>query len=116
MEDQDCVAIAQDVAVVALPARIDIANAGEVRRELTAAVTSGADVVIVNMTGTSTADASGVHELVLARSLARVNGAEFRVVLSSPNLLRVFADVRLDGYLQVYRTLEDALMAGLGIK
>jgi anti-anti-sigma regulatory factor len=68
------------------------------------------------MTDTSCADASGVHELVLARSLARVNGAEFRVVLSSPNLLRVFAELRLDAYLPVYRTLEDALLADLDIK
>jgi anti-anti-sigma factor len=114
MDDQDCVVTGPVVAVVALPAEIDIANAGEVRRDLTDAVVSGADVVIADMTGTTFSDTIGVRELVLAHKLADTKGAQFRVVVSSPNLLRVLAVSRLDGYLSIYSTLEEALIADPG--
>jgi anti-sigma B factor antagonist len=114
MEDQDRMAAGPVMAVVALPAEIDVANRGEVRRDLTDALVSGADVVIADMTGTTFSDTMGVRELVLAHKLADTKGVQFRVVMSSPNLLRVLSVSRLDGYLSVYRTLEEALIADPG--
>jgi anti-anti-sigma factor len=99
MDDQDCVVTGPVVAVVALPAEIDIANAGEVRRDLTDAVASGAAVVIADMRGTTFSDTMGVRELVLAHKLADTKGAQFRVVVSSPNL--PLSDRRFPGFAAV---------------
>jgi anti-sigma B factor antagonist len=107
-DDQHAADAALPAVVVALPAEIDLANASEVGRELTDALSSAA-VVITDMTRTTFADSLGLRALVQAQKHAAAKGAEFRVVLSSPHVLRVLSITRLDSYLSIYRTLDQAL-------
>jgi anti-anti-sigma factor len=99
------------VAVVDLPEQIDVANAAQVRRQLAAALASGAAVVIADMTGTTFTDTLGVRALVLAHQHAVARGAELRVVLVAKPVLRVLSILGVDRYLAIYPNLSAARSA-----
>jgi anti-anti-sigma regulatory factor len=61
--------------VIALPAEIDMANAGPVGQQLGSALTPGVQTVIADMTATIFCDSSGISMLVRAHTPRRVLGA-----------------------------------------
>jgi anti-sigma B factor antagonist len=95
--------------VVALPAEIDIANAGRVGEELSSAIARGAGIVIADMTGTRFCDSSGISMLVQAHRQAAANGAELRLVVLATAVLRALKLVRMDFLLPIYPSLDAAL-------
>jgi anti-anti-sigma factor len=98
--------------VVTLPAEVDIANAGAVGEQLAAALVPGVRVVIADMTATTFCDSRGVRMLVLAQRQAVAHGAELRLLLPSPRVLRVWRVLGLDMVLPVYQSLEEAQAPG----
>jgi anti-anti-sigma factor len=115
MEDSAGVAPvgSQSVAVVVrIPAEVDLENAEDVQAELFEAVSSGAAVVIADMTGTTFTDSMGARALVLAHKIAAEQGAELRVAAPSPSVLRVLSMLKLDTYLSVYSTVAQAQHSG----
>lgn len=100
------------VAVVKLPAEMDISNAADVRDELLTALESGAAVVIADMTGTTFSDTMGIRTLVLAHQHAAAKDAEFRLALSSKLVLRILSAMGFDGYFSIYPTVAEAQAAG----
>ncbi len=98
------------LAVVTLPAEIDMINAGQAGEDLRAAFASGVRIVIADMSGTRFCDTSGIHALVQAHKQAAASGAELRVVPSA-QVLRVFAVLGLDRWLAIYPSLQKALLA-----
>jgi anti-sigma B factor antagonist len=95
--------------VVTLPAEIDIANADAVGEQLAAALAPGVTVVIADMTATTFCDSRGVRMLVLAQRQAVANGAELRLLLPNPRVMRVWRILGLEMVLPVYQSLEEAL-------
>lgn len=57
--------------IVALPAEIDITNAGQVYDRLSAALASGAPLIIADLTVTAVCDAAGVRRRASAGNPAR---------------------------------------------
>jgi anti-anti-sigma factor len=100
------------VAVVRIPAEVDLKNAEDVQAGLFEAVGSGAAVVIADMTGTTFTDSMGARALVLAHKIAVEQGAELRVAASSPSVLRVLSMLKLDRYLSVYPSVAQAQAVG----
>jgi anti-sigma B factor antagonist len=98
--------------VVALPAEIDMANAGRVGEELGSAVAPGVKTVIADMTATTFCDSSGISILVRAHKQAVANGTVLRLVVPSASVLRSLALVRMDALLPIYPSLSQALAAG----
>ena len=98
-------------AVVTLPAEIDTANACRAGQALRAAFVPGVRIVVADMSGTRFCDSSGIHALVQAHQQATAAGAELRVVVSSPPVLRVLAILGLDHWLAIYPSLREALPA-----
>src|SRR5215467_11928521 len=68
------------VALVALPAEIDVANADGVYTQLCMAFTTGINIVIADMRLTTFCDSRGIRALVHARRHAAEEGVELRLV------------------------------------
>ncbi len=100
--------------VVALPAEIDMANAGRVGEQLGAALAPGVRTVIADMTTTTFCDSSGISMLVRAHRRAAASRTELRLVVPATAVRRVFTLVRMDQLLPIYSSLSQALAAGPG--
>jgi anti-anti-sigma factor len=102
------------VVVVTMPAEIDVTNADRIGGELSAAIASGAGIVVADMTGTRFCNSSGISMLVLAHRQAAANGAELRLVVLSAAVLRALKLVRMDCLLPIYPSLDAALISEAG--
>jgi anti-anti-sigma factor len=98
--------------VVALPAEIDMANAGQVGQQLGAALAPGVRAVIADMTATTFCDSSGISLLLRAHQQAAANRTQLRLVVRSTAVLRALTLVRMDHLLPIYPSLSQALAAG----
>jgi anti-sigma B factor antagonist len=110
MVDVEPVALAQgQLAIVTLPGEIDMANADGIGKELAAAFTPGARVVIADMTATTFCDTLGVSMLVRACRQAAAHGSQLRLLMPCPSVLRVMDVLGVDAVLPIYNSLEKAL-------
>jgi anti-sigma B factor antagonist len=94
-------------AVVTMPAEIDAMNADEVRQVLLLAAGPGVAALIVDMSGTTFCDSTGVHAIISAHRQSTETGT--RVMLVATTLLRIFALVGADLLMPIYGTVEAAL-------
>lgn len=97
--------------ILTLPAEIDMANVDAIGAQLAAALTPGTRVVIADMTATTFCDSIGIAMLIRARKQATANGTELRLLLPSPDVLRVMRLQGVDAVLPIYHSLEQALAA-----
>jgi len=103
---------AQDqLAVVRLPAEVDIIGSRRLCGQLGTALSS-AGTVIADMSATTCCDSTGVSILMLAYEQAVATGVELRFVVPSAGVLRTLAQRGLDWLVPVYSSLEDALAQG----
>jgi len=100
--------VIRDVPVVAAPEVIDGATAYELRAALESAARRSATVV-VDMTCTRSCDAVGLHVLVRAHKRALARGGEVRLVISSPDVLQLFAITGIDRVICHFASLDEAL-------
>ena len=99
--------------VVTLPAEIDMANADALGEQLAAALAPGVRVVIADMTATTFCGSAGINTLIGASKRATAHGAELRLLLPGPNVLRIMKIQGVDAVLPIFVSLEEAL-AGPG--
>lgn len=102
------------LAIVALPAEIDIGNQREVGEELNALLRMRPDPLIADLTGTRFCDSSGNAVLVRAGQRAKVLGVPFRVAGPREPVLRVMRISGADRVLDLYPTLNAALAGAAG--
>jgi anti-anti-sigma factor len=96
--------------LITLPAEIDIANAGSVRNQITAAFKPGTKVVVIaDMTSTTFCDTMGARALVQAHKRAASHDAELRLLSPSRTVMRVLEVLGLDHLLAIYQSLEEAI-------
>jgi anti-sigma B factor antagonist len=105
--------IQRQLVIVTFPSEIDMANADGIGRRLAGAFTPGVKVVIADMTATTFCDTLGISTLVWACRLAAARGAQLRLLLPCPSVLKVMDVLGVDAVLPVYHSLEQAL-AGMG--
>jgi len=96
------------VPVVTAPEEIDITTAYRLRAALAAAV-RGHATVVVDMTRTHACDTAGLHVLVRAHRRALAQGGELRLVISGPEVRRLFAITGLDRVIRQFASLDEAL-------
>jgi anti-sigma B factor antagonist len=111
-EEPTSIGVLGGLAVVTPPVEIDILHAGGFRAAL-ADAGSGHPVVVVDMSATVFCDSTGLRLLLQASDRAKARGGELRLVLSSPQMLRIFAVTGFDQLFPVFATLSGAL-AGPG--
>lgn len=97
------------VAVVTLPAEVDVSNADQVRQDLTAVLAHDASLVIVDMSKTTFCDSAGVTALVRAVRQANASGAGLRVAASAPAVTRVLAITGVDRLIEIYPSVAAAM-------
>jgi anti-anti-sigma factor len=97
------------VAVIKLPAEVDVSNADQVCQDLTAAVAQDASLVIADMSATTFCDSAGVTALVQAVRKANASGAGLRVATSAPAVTRVLAITGVDRLIEIYPSVAAAM-------
>jgi anti-sigma B factor antagonist len=94
--------------VVALPAEIDMATAGQAGEELGSVLAGHPRTVIADMTATRFCDSSGISMLVRAHKQAAAHGTELRLVVRSTAVLRTLALAGIGQLLPVFSTVTQA--------
>jgi anti-sigma B factor antagonist len=98
--------------VVVLPVEIDVTNSQHVHDRLVAALESGVDVVVADMTSTSFCDSSGVHALVFAHEAAVTRGTQLRLAVSPDgSVRRVLQLIGVGRILSIHTSLAEAIDA-----
>jgi anti-sigma B factor antagonist len=77
--------------------------------EVIAAINAGAKMVVIDLTGVSYIDSTGVGVMVYCFGKAVQNGADLRVVGARDNVLNVFRVTRLVSVVPFYSDLKAAL-------
>jgi anti-sigma B factor antagonist len=98
------------VAVVALQGDVDLQSSPAVRQQLLACFDSHTRVV-VDLSGVTYIDSSGVASLVEAFQLARKKNGTFALVNVSTAVMRVLSLARLDRVFTIHPTVEAAISA-----
>lgn len=80
--------LSDGVRVAALPAAVDVANAMDVRHELSEMVRDGVTVLVADMAATTSLSLEGLQVLLLARTTAARRGAQLRLAAIRPHILR----------------------------
>lgn len=97
------------VAVIKLPAEVDVSNADQVGQDLADAVAQDASVVIADMSATTFCDSAGVTALVRAVRLANASGAELRVATRASAVTRVLGITGVDRLIGIYPSVAAAM-------
>ena len=101
------------VAVVALPAEIDVTNADMVREELLGVLNQGAVLLVADLSKTTFCDSAGVSSLVRTFRRAATSGSAMRLVVSTPAVQRVLSITGVDRLLDTFTSVA-ASLAGPG--
>jgi anti-sigma B factor antagonist len=97
-----------DVAVVTLPAEVDISTSDLLRGVLLAAIDGGPAVLIVDMSATVFCDSAGLSALIVAHRQAGTAGTRLRLVATEPAVLRILSITGVDRLISLYPTLAAA--------
>jgi anti-anti-sigma regulatory factor len=108
-------AAAHPIRVVAMPAAITIANAGQVRDRLAAAAAlPHVTTVVADLTRTMSCDGEGAYSLAQAHRDAAAYEVDLRLAALSAEVLLVFARLGLEALLPLYPSVSAAIAAGPG--
>jgi anti-sigma B factor antagonist len=102
------------VAVVTLPAEMDVTNAGTVGEELLAALNQGAALLIADLSTTRFCDSSGVSAMVRVFKQAAADGRAMRLVVSTPTVRRVLSIAGFDRLVDVFPSVAASLAGASG--
>jgi anti-sigma B factor antagonist len=97
------------VAVVTLPAEIDVTNADTVREDLLSLLNQGAALLIADLGTTTFCDSAGVSALVRAFRRAAASSSGLRLVVSTPAVQRVLSITGVDRLLDIFPSVAAAL-------
>ncbi|MCX7604247.1 MAG: STAS domain-containing protein [Bryobacteraceae bacterium] len=96
--------------VISCEGRITLGLAtNTLRNLLREALEGGAKTVVVDFSGASQLDSTGIGELVGALSLANERGASLRLAAMPPKIRELLRITRLDTVFDVRESLEEAL-------
>lgn len=95
--------------VVTVPAEVDVTNTDEVRRVLLSVVSQDVPVLIIDMSGTTFCDSTGVQAIVAAYRQSAATGTELRLV--APAMLRILTLIGVGQLIPIYPDLNAALAA-----
>lgn len=96
--------------IFAIDGEVDLETSPQLRNALLEKVNHGTNV-IVDMSGVSYIDSSGIASLVEAYQTARRTSAEFYLCAISENAARVLQLARLDKVFKIFETRDDAKAA-----
>jgi anti-sigma B factor antagonist len=98
-------------AVLAIHGEADLHAAPELKERLRAAIDRGVTVIVVDLTDTDFVDSTSLGVLLGATKRLREREGEIRLVVSRPELRRIFEITLLDRVFQLHDTREEAVAA-----
>jgi anti-sigma B factor antagonist len=96
-------------AVVTIPQRVDVSNAGQIRDELLSVINRGARVLIADMTVTASCDHAGAGAWACQRGVT--GGTELRLVVTAQIVSGVLSISGVDRLVAIYPSLKAATAA-----
>ena len=100
--------------IVKFPEEVDLTNSAAATAGVFDALSSHG-LVIVDMSGTTFCDSSGMRMLLVARNHAGVSGSVLRIVITPGSAVaRSLAVLGMSSMLPIYGSLDDAMQAGPG--
>jgi anti-sigma B factor antagonist len=97
------------VAIVTLPAEIDVNNADTVRDDLLSILTRGATLLVADLSKTTFCDSAGVSALVRTFRRAADSGSGMRLVVSTPAVQRVLSITGVDRLVDIFPSVSASL-------
>lgn len=95
--------------VVHVAGEIDVASADRLRERVALLLSEGRTDLVVDLTGVSFMDSTGLGLLVGTLKRVRLAGGRFELVVDSERLLKVFRITGLTQVFTIHDTLEGAL-------
>ena len=95
--------------VVSVMGEVDLATAPALAQTLLAAAEDWTGEVIVDLTDCGFIDARGLHALVSTRARLERSNRALTLVLSNPNVLRIFHITHVDELFEIYPSLHAAV-------
>lgn len=97
------------VPVLGVSGEVDVQSAPELRDGLTGLLQDGSHDVVVDLSGVSFLDSTGLGALVAARTVADDAGGSLPLVCTHARILKLFAITGLDGVFDIHATVDDAV-------
>ena len=94
-----------DTAIVTVRGEIDVASAPELRTHLHELSSDGTPSVVVDLREVTFLDSSALGVLVGALRRCRENESDFKLVIDSPRLLKIFEITGLTSVFQISESL-----------
>jgi anti-sigma B factor antagonist len=110
-EQPDQLSQVNGLPVIQADVEIDATNAQDLRTAILAAISTGTERLIVDMSRTEFCDSTGLNVLVRAHKRLADAGGELLLVASEPTLLRIFKVTGMDTLFHIYASLDEALVA-----
>ncbi len=98
--------------VVAVTGEIDLFTAPEFKQRVMAPIATGAQHVIVDLTGTTFIDSSSLGVLIGAHRRLEMRGGTLVVVCDNDAIVKTFRITGLDGVFTLVSSVDDALNGG----
>ncbi len=98
----------EDYAVVAVTGELDVYTAPALEEALGDLVDAGSVRVVVDLTGVSFMDSTGLGLLIKALKWTREHGGALHIVANTDRVLKVFKVTGLDSVLSLHATLDEA--------
>lgn len=100
-------------AVVEVRGEVDLHPAAQPRDRLPEVIDAGQQSVLVDLTGLSFIDSTGLGALVAGRNHANAAGATLRLICDSERMLKLLRITGLDAVFDIYASLPEALSAAV---
>jgi anti-sigma B factor antagonist len=97
------------VALVTMPAEIDVTNADMVREDLLAVLNQSAVLLVADLSKTTFCDSAGVSALVHTFRRAAADASGMRLVVSTPAVQRVLSITGVDRLIDVFPSVAASL-------
>ena len=97
------------IHILAVTGELDVSNVGGLHRQIVTALDTGPARIVVDLTGTTHMDSSGLAELLAAHQRALDAGGALALVITSPGIRRTLEIRGVDGLLTIAATREEAL-------
>ena len=99
-------------SVVTVSGEVDVHSAPQLRDGLTSVLSAGDSPLVVDLTGVSFLDSTGLGALVAARTLAAERGVGLHLACTSRRILKLFTITGLDGVFEIHDSVASAVAAG----
>jgi anti-sigma B factor antagonist len=95
--------------VITICVNLDLQKSKEFEKVFLAGLEIGAPLLVVDFSATNFIDSSGIQALVVGMMKVKDRGGEIRLVLSDPQLMRIFTMLSLHKVIPIFPTLPEAL-------